>query len=369
MGRAFATWVGLLGLALSACSDQKIGSIEASGEDTAGAGAGDGAGDSPVPDETGDSGDAGDSGDSDDSGDTATTEDPCADAPPEELACDGEDEDCDGTPDDGEGLADCIESWPDGDGDGLAGDGEAVCQCSVPVGYATLRGDCDDGDPNRQLCRSCADILTRGLSTGDGLYAIDPDGMGSIDVDCDMTVDGGGWTRLLSMNALGMTQYDAGDILETRAAVGLPGDANHLSAAFYRLPFSESFVVDTTHGVAVASDTPWDGTPVGDTVDAHLAGTLAEADLWRVGSRTTLLLRGTATSDGEIAAGDLRVHFIVNQSEAPELAFPVNLDYRSGERHLIFDSAAGYAGARIYGDPLYDVSTTAVDETLSWWVR
>ena len=151
--------------------------------------------------------------------------------------------------------------------------------------------------------------------------------------------------------------------------MGLPGDANHLSPAFYRLSFTESFLKDTTHGIPVATDTPWDGTPIGDTVDAHLAGTDAAADLWRLGTRTTLLLRGTATSDGVLASGDLRIHLIINQSDAPELAFPVNLDYRSGERHLIFDSDVGFAAARIYGDPLYDVATTAMDETIGWWVR
>ncbi len=44
---------------------------------------------------------------------------------------------------------------------------------------------------------SCKAILDGGGSTGDGIYAIDPDGTGGVadfDVYCDMSTDGGGWT-------------------------------------------------------------------------------------------------------------------------------------------------------------------------------
>lgn len=41
---------------------------------------------------------------------------------------------------------------------------------------------------------SCDDILTAGFSSGDGRYWIDPDAAGAIEVQCDMTTDGGGWT-------------------------------------------------------------------------------------------------------------------------------------------------------------------------------
>lgn len=47
----------------------------------------------------------------------------------------------------------------------------------------------------------------------------------------------------------------------------------------------------------------------------------------------------------------------------------VSTVYFSGERHLVFDSDFGFAGGRVYGDPLYDVETAGLDENFSLYVR
>ena len=55
-----------------------------------------------------------------------------------------------------------------------------------------------------QTVMSCSDILAKGLSKGDGVYEVDPDGDGpktSISVWCDMTTDGGGWTQVYKLSS------------------------------------------------------------------------------------------------------------------------------------------------------------------------
>ena len=97
--------------------------------------------------------------------------------------CDGGDYNCDGVLD------------SDADGDGYA---DAECGGE----------DCDDSDASVlpevgggcALGTTCLDVQANGYDIGDGVYTVDPDGYGTgldpFDVTCDMTTDGGGWTKI-----------------------------------------------------------------------------------------------------------------------------------------------------------------------------
>lgn len=66
-------------------------------------------------------------------------------------------------------------------------------------------------------CTSCLDILNNNGSEGDGVYYVDPTGSAPFPVYCDMTTDGGGWTRLFRHNIAGGYFADATDALTKNA--------------------------------------------------------------------------------------------------------------------------------------------------------
>ncbi len=113
------------------------------------------------------------------------------------------------------------------------GDACTVDVCDPVLGVSHAAGACcSDGVQNQGEigvdcggpCAPCAvttcdDILALGASTGDGYYAVDPDGPGGaapVSVYCDMTTDQGGWTLL----ARASDTNGVGGDYEFRAAVG-----------------------------------------------------------------------------------------------------------------------------------------------------
>ncbi|MEC7985497.1 MAG: MopE-related protein [Myxococcota bacterium] len=93
------------------------------------------------------------------------------------LACDGSDYDCDGNVDN------------DADGDGYA---DQSCGGT----------DCDDDDPDVYQCvyNSCAELLAEQPTSISGVYSIETDTSGEVDVYCDMSTDSGGWTLVWKMH-------------------------------------------------------------------------------------------------------------------------------------------------------------------------
>ncbi len=168
-------------------------------------------------------------------------------------SCNSQDDDCDGDVDE-DSSSDAPTWYADNDGDGFGTADTSAVSCEAPSGYVSEDTDCDDGDDAihpgaEEACdgvdtdcdgsadsgalgsdptcaaRACLEILDDGSSMGDGLYWIDPDQDGDTsdawEAHCDMSRDGGGWTRIEA--ALWPNFFDVGDYEQ----VGDPEDDNY----------------------------------------------------------------------------------------------------------------------------------------------
>ena len=146
--------------------------------------------------------------------------------------CDGLDNNCDDDVDEGfddtdeDGLADCMDPDDDNDGDldevDCAPTDPAIGPSMDEVCYNDIDDDCDADTVDDCPFQSCNAILAVQPASADGLYTIDPDGDGpadSVEVYCDMTADGGGWT-LVAVNGdnhgVTMTSGAMGSVAEIR---------------------------------------------------------------------------------------------------------------------------------------------------------
>jgi hypothetical protein len=97
--------------------------------------------------------------------------------------------------------------------------GTCATKCAVAKSCA-VTADCDKSLCEALHCRyakSCSEIKAATPASPDGVYMIDPDGAAgaaAFSVHCDMTTDGGGWTKILQYHDVAYTPTAAasGDV-------------------------------------------------------------------------------------------------------------------------------------------------------------
>ncbi len=128
--------------------------------------------------------------------------------------CDALDNNCDGEVDegfvdsDGDADPDCLDTDDDDDGDldevDCAPLDPTIGPSQDEVCYNDIDDDCDEETADKCQIESCAALLAAAPELENGTYTIDPDLAGELEpleVLCDMTLDGGGWTAFTTQQA------------------------------------------------------------------------------------------------------------------------------------------------------------------------
>ncbi|MCK6522492.1 hypothetical protein L6R49_13755 [Myxococcota bacterium] len=175
--------------------------------------------------------------------------------------CDGDDNNCDGVTD--SDAIDLKTYYADADADGYGDKSVTSKACSRPSGTIGNNKDCDDTDATTytgatELCddvdndcdgdvddgvlgsdvacaaTTCLDILADQPSATDGVYTLEPVSGTVLDLYCDMTTDGGGWTLAFVKNSVDYDSYsDAGGTYEDTSHLQVhPKTASSSSSAY-----------------------------------------------------------------------------------------------------------------------------------------
>lgn len=182
-----------------------------------------------------------------------------------------------------------------------ASDGESS---TAPATASATVAACPYGESATCPASSCAELSALGYAS-DGRYWVDPDGAGALEVWCDLTLDGGGWTLV------SVTSDDGADTwtytarrywdLDSTTFGSLDNlDADYKSAAMSRASMSELLVVHQPSGTWATYPAMSDGT----TGFAAVVASYGDEYCWK-GGRGFEMGAGSLVASGGLCDTDL----------------------------------------------------------------